>query len=113
MPDRPQDRESRLISEEAADWFSCLKQEDLSVSERQQYVRWLKQSPKHIAEMLKLWSLEALLRATDLKGLPSQEETWRQEASNVIDGAFRQIEPAETPSDAVQRPESPWKLTAS
>jgi ferric-dicitrate binding protein FerR (iron transport regulator) len=113
MPDRPQDRESKLISEEAADWFSCLKQEDLSASERQRYVRWLKQSPQHIAEMLKLWSLDGLLRATDLTGFPGQEEAWRQEASNVIDGAFRQIEPAIAPSDVVQRPESHWKLTAS
>jgi ferric-dicitrate binding protein FerR (iron transport regulator) len=89
MPGRPQDRKSMLISEEAAGWLVCLRETDVGVSERRQYVRWLKQSPAHIAEMLLLSSVDGLLRNTNLDGISSsQNEEDREEASNVVDAVF-------------------------
>jgi ferric-dicitrate binding protein FerR (iron transport regulator) len=88
MPDRPQDRASMLISEEAADWLVYLREGNLRISERRRYVRWLKQSPAHIAEILRLATLDGLLRKTDLEGiLPSPEEVDQQDHSAASDAA--------------------------
>jgi transmembrane sensor len=109
MPDRPQNRTSTLISEEAADWLSYLKQANLGADERQRYVRWLKQSPAHIAEMLRLASLDGVLRETDLEGIPGQSAADR-ESTNVVDGAFRQVEPDDSPSESAERPVRPSRF---
>lgn len=69
MSDRPENIKQRLISVEAADWLLRLREG--SLRDRQEYVRWLKQSPEHVREMLELTSLEGLLRTADLTGIPS------------------------------------------
>lgn len=115
MPDRPQDLKSTLISEEAADWLVILKEPNLSFGERRRYVRWLKQSPAHIAEILRLSTLDGLLRKTDLEGiLTGPEEVGPSQTSNVVALIPRRIA-AEPALDVVQQPvmRRHWKLAAS
>lgn len=115
MPDRPQDRKATLISEEAADWLVILKEGNGRFGERRRYVRWLKQSPAHIAEILRLSTLDGLLRKTDLEGLlTGAEEVDPSQTSNVVDLVPRQP-PAEASPEIVQRPamRRHWKLAAS
>lgn len=85
MPDRPQNRRSKSISEQAADWLIAIKGGDLSEEQKLKYVRWLKQSPKHIREMLELVSLEQLLHDTKVGGLElPPEPDIPPEATNVV-----------------------------
>lgn len=72
MSDRPEKMKHRLISEEAADWL--LRLHEGSLSDRLEYVRWLKQSPAHVREMLELASLEGLLRSADLSDMPPRND---------------------------------------
>jgi ferric-dicitrate binding protein FerR (iron transport regulator) len=51
MPDRPQNRKPKSISEQAADWLIAVKGGDMTEEEKLAYVRWLKQSPKHIVSV--------------------------------------------------------------
>ena len=115
MPDRPQDRKATLISEEAADWLVILKEGTPRFGERRRYVRWLKQSPAHIAEILRLSTLDGLLRKTDLEGiLTGPEEVGSPQISNVVALLPRQV-PAESALEVVQPPvmRRHWKLAAS
>lgn len=115
MPDRPQDRKATLISEEAADWLVILKEGSPRFGERRRYVRWLKQSPAHISEILRLSTLDGLLRKTDLEGiLTGPEEEGPPQTSNVVALLPRQVT-VESAPDVVQRPvmRRHWKLAAS
>lgn len=110
MPNHLQDRKSTLISEEAAEWLVILKESNLRFSERRRYVRWLKQSPAHIADILRLSALNGLLRKADLEGIrPGPEEADRKQESNVIDLALRQV--SATATEIIQHPLtlSHWK----
>ena len=51
------------VSAEAAEWFVRLKDKDLSAAERLRYVQWLRLSPTHIAEMLRISQVYGALRA--------------------------------------------------
>jgi ferric-dicitrate binding protein FerR (iron transport regulator) len=53
---------SQSVPEKAAEWFERLRTGDLSTPERYEYVRWLKESPRHVAESLRLLRLHAGLR---------------------------------------------------
>lgn len=64
---RPRDPKSALISEEAAEWFVRVKDDHLGAEERRQYVRWLKQSSTHAAEMLRMHQLARWLRNANWK----------------------------------------------
>lgn len=44
----------KLASEAAAEWWVCLHGEDFSRSQREQFVDWLRESPLHVAEMLRI-----------------------------------------------------------
>lgn len=109
MPDRPENIKHRLISEEAADWLVRLREG--GPSDRLEYVRWLKQSPAHVREMLELASLEGLLRSADLSGLPPPPNDFGMPASlsSVIELNPRH-DNDEAPPEARR---SPWKLAAS
>ena len=54
------DRRNRA-AEEAAEWVLRLQSEDMSRSERLQYVQWLRESPLHVGEMLRLSRVHAQL----------------------------------------------------
>lgn len=75
------DRKSALISEEAAEWFVRLRDDHLGADERRRYVRWLKQSSTHTAEMLRVRQLAHWLHDAKLEGLLSH----RGPESNVIE----------------------------
>jgi ferric-dicitrate binding protein FerR (iron transport regulator) len=69
MPDRPQNRRSKLISDQAADWLVILDSGDMSDEEKLGYVRWLKQSPAHVRAILELMNLKELLKETNMGGV--------------------------------------------
>lgn len=107
MSDRPHNRMSKLISEEAAEWLVCLRA-GMSNGERLEYVRWLKQSPAHVRAMLELASLEGLLRRSDLDDIPpTQGQSGpRQHDSTVVELIPRHAR-EESPSE--ERRQSPWR----
>jgi len=44
----------KRTSREAAYWWVCLSAEEMSRSEREQFVDWLRESTLHVAEMLRM-----------------------------------------------------------
>lgn len=51
-------RERQLAAESAAEWMVRLQDPKLSRSERIEYVRWLRRSPLHVAQMLRVSHLQ-------------------------------------------------------
>jgi len=79
-------------------------------------VRWLKQSPAHVAEMLQISSLDSRLRSTDLNGIRrGRDEIDRTRGSNVINWVFRQAPRTEQSPEVAQRPigRRDWKPVAA
>src|ERR1700685_2893745 len=50
--------EDRRTTEQAAWWLLTLQSEQLSATERAEFIDWLRESPLHIAEMLRVCRLE-------------------------------------------------------
>lgn len=48
----PQTQLSPQITEQAAGWFGKFRAAELSVSEREKFLRWLRQSPEHVQAYL-------------------------------------------------------------
>src|SRR5262245_34477365 len=46
------------LAEEAASWLLTLQYEELSAAQRAEFVDWLRQSPHHISEMLRVCQLQ-------------------------------------------------------
>jgi len=55
-----------LTAEEAAEWYVRFRDRDVSLGKRLSYISWLKASPRHIAEMLRMRSLAFRLRRAQL-----------------------------------------------
>jgi transmembrane sensor len=83
-----EDKAMQAISEQAAEWFIRLKDRDLGAAERRRYVHWLKQSPNHIAEFMRLARLYGRVKRAKLPTLLPEEE------SNVIELAQHDLLPA-------------------
>lgn len=65
------ERAARLaLSNEAAEWFVRLRDERLATKHRERNVRWLKQSPAHIAELLRIQQVYKVLRAAKIQNRP-------------------------------------------
>jgi len=80
MPMTDQDDQGmRTVSDQAAEWFIRLRDRDLTMTERRKYVRWLKQSPNHIAEFMRLCRLYGRVKRAKLPTLPPEVEE-----SNVV-----------------------------
>jgi transmembrane sensor len=45
------------LAEEAASWLLTLQSEELSTAQRAEFVDWLRQSPQHISQMLRVCQL--------------------------------------------------------
>lgn len=90
MPTKEHDEvAAQSVSDQAAEWFIRLKDRDLGATERRKYVRWLKQSPSHIAEFMRLCQLYGRVKRAKVPTLlPEDFET----TSNVI--PLMQPEPA-------------------
>lgn len=74
-----EDNAMQPVSDQAAEWFIRLKDRDLTATERRKYVRWLKQSPNHIAEFMRLCRLYGRVKRAKLPTLLPEEDE-----SNVV-----------------------------
>ncbi|MFC4314930.1 FecR family protein [Steroidobacter flavus] len=112
------ERATRMsLSNEAAEWFVRLRDDRLGTRNRERNVRWLKQSPTHIAELLRIQQVYQALRAA--KVVNRSPRASGQEASNIIElEARREAEPP--PFDLLldeparpRRPFQAWKIAAA
>jgi transmembrane sensor len=71
------------LSNEAAEWYVRLRDDRLGARHRERNVRWLKQSPAHIAELLRIQQVYQVLRAAKVQGGPKGGPD--QDSSNVIE----------------------------
>jgi len=72
-------RKRELTVEEAANWQLRLDDAGATTYVRLEYVQWLKESPAHVAEALRMQGLDELLRDAKLDQLPrdpSEHATW-------------------------------------
>jgi transmembrane sensor len=76
------------IPEQAAEWLLRWHCGDLSIADRYEYLQWLKTSPVHIAEMLRMCRLYSWLDSAKLKLFVTNEDTF----SNVVELAPRERE---------------------
>src|SRR5579859_984529 len=63
-PMDPSERRNRTVAE-AADWWAQLQSNDAPRSTREQYVNWLRESPVHVAEMLRMAQVHGALKQFD------------------------------------------------
>lgn len=73
MAERRHNLKSVRLAREAAEWFVQLRDNDLGIKERRRYLRWLKRSPRHAAEMLKLLRLAHWLHNAEIEGVVKLE----------------------------------------
>jgi transmembrane sensor len=69
------DEESSAISQRAATWFIRIKDRDMSHRDRRTYTRWLKDSPKHVAEVLRIAQISGRLRVGELQFATQPEDS--------------------------------------
>jgi transmembrane sensor len=81
MTDRIDENPPMSIPEQAAEWLLRWHCGDLSIAERFEYLTWLKTSPVHIAETLRMCRLYSWLEATKLKLFVTNEDNF----SNVVE----------------------------
>jgi transmembrane sensor len=81
MTDRIDEYPPMSIPEQAAEWLLRWHCGDLSIAERFEYLQWLKTSPVHIAETLRMCRLYSWLENTKLKLFITNEDTF----SNVVE----------------------------
>jgi ferric-dicitrate binding protein FerR (iron transport regulator) len=55
------------IIEEAADWFLRARDRPLTAAEQQALTHWFRQSPRHIAEFIRMYQLHGWLREAKLQ----------------------------------------------
>src|ERR1700741_5265433 len=88
MTDRIDENPPMSIPEQAAEWLLRWHCGDLSIAERFEYLQWLKTSPVHIAETLRMCRLYSWLQNTKLKLYVTNENTY----TNVVDRPPRERE---------------------
>ena len=81
MTDRIDENPPMSIPEQAAEWLLRWHCGDLSIAERFEYLQWLKTSPVHIAETLRMCRLYSWLENTRLKLYITNEDNF----SNVVE----------------------------
>jgi transmembrane sensor len=77
--DRRDRRKRELISQEAAEWFARMKDPHVPLEDRQRFLRWLKQSQVHVAEYLRVASIDGNVRSAQLTFILTGEDP-----SNVV-----------------------------
>jgi transmembrane sensor len=87
MTDRIDENPPMSIGEQAAEWLLRWHCGDLSIAERFEYLQWLKTSPVHIAETLRMCRLYSWLEGTKLKLFITNEDSY----SNVVELPAREI----------------------
>jgi transmembrane sensor len=103
---------TRAVSDEAAEWFIRLRDDRLNIRHRERNVRWLKQSPAHIAELLRIQQVYTVLRAAKLENRPPGSPG--QADSNVVELTPRALPPPPVrPNESRVRSTLTWKVAAS
>src|ERR1700691_4011249 len=74
--------EDRRTTEQAAWWLLTLQSEQLSATERAEFIDWLRESPLHISEMLRACRLQRDL--TTFKGWHLIAQMNEAQSSNVV-----------------------------
>jgi transmembrane sensor len=107
------DNAKQALSDEAAEWFIRLRDDRLNERHRERNVRWLKQSPAHIAELLRIQQVYTVLRAAKLDNSPPSSPG--QADSNVIEFMPRALPvvPQASPNESRVRSTVTWKVAAS
>lgn len=111
MPGSERDDARQALSDQAAEWFIRLRDDRLNVRNRERNVRWLKQSPAHIAELLRIQQVYTVLRAAKLESRPPGSPG--QADSNVIQLMPRTLPPPVRPIQSRVRSSITWKVAAS
>ncbi len=97
------DHDERLgqpVSDQAAEWFIRLRDRDLTTSDRRKFVRWLKHSPSHISEFMRLGNLYGRVKRAKGPTLLPDEVT-----SNVVPLMQRELAQPEPESEPGLDPE--------
>ena len=81
MTDRIDENPPMSIPEQAAEWLLRWHCGDLGIAERFEYLQWLKTSPVHIAETLRMCRLYSWLENTKLRLFITNEDVF----SNVVE----------------------------
>ena len=104
----------KALSDEAAEWFIRLRDDRLGVRHRERNVRWLKESPAHIAELLRIQQVYKVLRAAKLESRPPGPPGQEAE-SNVVELMPRALPTPASPSRPSQSRVrlDTWKVAAS
>lgn len=101
MSATPGDERRALAAEEAAAWMLRLESDQPGAAERGQFVDWLRESPLHVAEMLRIGAVHGLL--TDFQGWKELTAADPAPSSTVVSlpmretGARGAISPARHP----------------
>jgi transmembrane sensor len=101
--DRRDKRKRELISQEAAEWFARMKDPHVPYDDRQRFLRWLKQSQVHVAEYLRVASIDGNVRSAQLNFVLTGEDP-----SNVVPLFAGETEPTATRT----RARLGWKIAA-
>ncbi len=110
------------LSNEAAEWFVRLRDDRLGQRNRERNVRWLKQSPAHIAELLRIQQVYQALRAAKVVNRSAGRHRPRKHRTSSSWSAEREPTPPEPPASrlAGRRAESSrgsrfdaWKIAAA
>lgn len=80
MTEHMEDDSSMTIGVQAAQWLLRWHSGELSSAERFEYLQWLKSSPVHVAETLRMCRVYSWLESTKLKLFITNEESF----SNVV-----------------------------
>jgi transmembrane sensor len=81
LQDGRDNRKRELISQEAAEWFARMQDPGVSLDYRRRFLRWLKESPVHIAEYLTIADMNGDLQRVQLTAVLGDDAG---AASNVI-----------------------------
>ena len=74
------------IAEQAADWYLRVEEEGrVPLAEREAFVRWLRASPAHVEEFMRVGAMHRQVAALDVTGLPDIREALRDAEANVVD----------------------------
>ena len=108
---------TQALSSEAAEWFVRLRDDRLPERHRERNVRWLKQSPAHIAELLRIQQVYKVLRDAKVQNRqpPASGDSPSNVASDVPSNVIELMPRAPASPEPMQsrtRPGS-WKIAAA
>lgn len=73
------------IAEQAADWYLRVEEDGrVPLAERDAFVRWLRASPAHVEEFMRVGAVHRQVAALDVTDLPDVREALRDAAANVV-----------------------------